>query len=39
MLALEDQAVVIKLTDEKAFEIHKRSRHNIFDYVFFLAYL
>lgn len=36
-LAVDDS--VVKLTDEKAFEVHKRSRHNIFDYIFFLAYL
>ena len=25
--------------EEKAFDLHKRQRHNMFDYVFFLAYL
>ncbi len=37
MIAQDDNAS--KLVDEKAFEVHKRDRHNIYDYIFFLAYL
>jgi hypothetical protein len=30
---------VREIKDGKAFEFHKRERHNIYDYIFFLAYL
>lgn len=40
MMSHEDnQGSNNKLNEEKAFEIHKRDSHNIYDYIFFLAYL